>query len=257
VVGGDRAATGTGGVIEADWAATARSAVAHVFVVDIEAPEVTAEDAHHLTRVLRARDGEVVSLADGAGAWRRGVVAGGAVEATGEVLRPPPARPTITIVMAVAKGDRPEWAVQKLTELGVDRIVPLVTARSVVRWDEARAARHLTRWRLVARQAAMQSRALRLPVIDEPVGFAELVAGDRTGLVLAEPGGGAPDLTRPTVLIGPEGGWTPEELAVGFPHVGLLPTVLRTETAAVVAATLLLALRHATAPPGSSLPPGY
>jgi 16S rRNA (uracil1498-N3)-methyltransferase len=156
--------------------------------------------------------------------------------------------------MAVAKGDRPEWAVQKLTELGVDRIIPVTAARSVVRWDPDRADRHLTRWRAVARAAAMQSRRLVLPVVEELVSLPDLLAERHPGVALAEPGGAAPGLDRPTVLVGPEGGWTDEELAGAVPTVDLGPTVLRTETAAVVAGTLLAALRHGIVGPAAALP---
>lgn len=222
----------------------ARTAVAHVFVDDLDDPRLAPDDAHHLSRVLRVRPGETVSVSDGIGGWRRAAFVGtGRLEATGEVVRPPPATPPITIALAVPKGDRAEWAVQKLTELGVDRIVALVTSRGVVRWDPGRAQRHLLRWRAVARHAAMQSRRLCLPEVEGPTSLAELAARGDLRAVLAEPGGAALALDRPAVLIGPEGGWAPEELGCGLPTVELVPTVLRTETAAIAAATLMAALR--------------
>ena len=138
--------------------------MAHVFVEDLAAPRLTPDDAHHLSRVLRVRPGETVSMADGTGGWRPApFLAGGALDAAGDVAHPDRPVPPITIALAVPKGDRAEWAVQKLTELGVDRIVALQTGRGVVRWDAGRAERHLERWRAVARQAAMQSRRLRPP----------------------------------------------------------------------------------------------
>ena len=148
----------------------------------------------------------------------------------------------------MVKGERPEWAVQKLTEIGVDRIVPLQTARSVVRWPLGEADRQLDRLRRVAREAAVQSRRLWLPVVGPVTGLAEAV-GAESGVALASPGGAPPTLDHPTVLVGPEGGWTDDELAWGAPTVSLGPTVLRTETAAVVAGTLLCALRSATVRP--------
>jgi 16S rRNA (uracil1498-N3)-methyltransferase len=132
--------------------------------------------------------------------------------------------------------------VQKLTEIGVDRIVPLAAARSVVRWPAGGA--QLGRLRRVAREAAVQSRRTWLPVVDDVAAFERLAA--EPGAALAHPGGRPPTLDRPVVLVGPEGGWDDAELAGGRSLVGLGPRVLRTETAAVVAGTLLCALRAGT-----------
>jgi 16S rRNA (uracil1498-N3)-methyltransferase len=177
-------------------------------------------------------------VSDGAGGWRR-CRFGPALEPLTEVAREPRPEPWVTVAFAPVKGDRPEWAVQKLTELGVDRIVPLLAARSVVRWAPGGA--HLLRLRRVAREAAVQSRRTWLPVVDDIVDFAA-VAGE-AGAALAHPGGRPPSLDRPTVLVGPEGGWDDTELAAGTSRVGLGPRILRTETAAVAAGTLLCALR--------------
>ena len=222
-------------------------AKAHVFVADLGAPALHAGDRHHLERVLRLRAGEVVTACDGAGRWVtcRFVTGGGpggaGLEIDGVVVVEAAADPPVTVVFAPPKGDRPEWAVQKLTELGVDRIVPLVAARSVVRWTGDRAAGPVERLRRVAREAATQSRRAWLPVVEEPITFAAAAAWP--GAALAVAGGDPPSLERPVVLVGPEGGWDAEELGAGLPTVGLGPNVLRTETAAVVAGTLLVALR--------------
>jgi 16S rRNA (uracil1498-N3)-methyltransferase len=190
-------------------------------------------------------------VSDGAGGWRR-CRFGPALEPLTEVAREPRPEPWVTVAFAPVKGDRPEWAVQKLTELGVDRIVPLLAARSVVRWPAGRG--HLDRLRRVAREAAVQSRRTWLPVVDDVLGFdavaaavaAAAEAAAEGGVALAHPGGGPPTLARPMVLVGPEGGWDDRELAAGLPQVGLGPRILRTETAAVVAGTLLCALRAGT-----------
>lgn len=211
-----------------------------MFVGDLDAPELDPDDHHHLARALRLRPGETVSLSDGRGAWRFGTWTGAGVEPAGETQHESPPVPLVTVAFAPAKGDRPEWTVQKLTEVGVDRIVALATARGVVRWEGERAERHLARLRRVAREAAGQSRRAWLPEVRGVVPVAELVA---EGAALAEPGGDPPSLDRPLVLVGPEGGWAPEELAAGPARVGLGPTVLRAETAAVAAGVLLCALR--------------
>lgn len=223
----------------------AAGARAHVFVDDVDSPEMGPGDRHHLEKVLRLRAGEVVTAADGAGRWRLCRLAAGTgfgLEPDGEVTIEPAPFPELTVAFAPTKGDRPEWAVQKLTELGVDRIVPLVAARSVVRWTGDRAASAVERLRRVAREAAMQSRRAWLPVIEAVAAF-EAVA-PRPGAAMAVGGGAGPTLATRLVLVGPEGGWAPDELSAGLPAVGLGTSgVLRTETAAVAAGTLLTALR--------------
>ena len=179
-------------------------------------------------------------MSDGAGGWRR-CRFGPVLEPVGDVERVPRPQPQVTVAFAVVKGQRPEWAVQKLTEVGVDRIVPLVTARSVVRWAPGESGGPVERLRRVAKEAAVQSRRVWLPVVDPVTTFPALAADD--GAALAHPGGGRPTLDRPLLLVGPEGGWDEAELAAGPPVVGLGPSVLRTETAAVVAGALLCALR--------------
>jgi 16S rRNA (uracil1498-N3)-methyltransferase len=217
----------------------AKKAAAHVFVADLAAPHLNAEDAHHLERVLRLRPGERVTASDGVGgvvACR--FVAGDELELDGVASHEARPEPLITIAFAVVKGDRPEWTVQKLTEVGADRIVPLLTARSVVRWDGDRADKNVERLNRVAQEAAMQSRRSWLPVVERLQSIDEL----DDGVALAQPGGDPPTLDRPLVAIGPEGGWAEREMS-DRPTVGLGPTVLRAETAAIAAAVLLAGLR--------------
>jgi 16S rRNA (uracil1498-N3)-methyltransferase len=217
-----------------------RRSAAHVVVSSLEAPALEAADAHHLARVLRLRDGELVTVTDGAGRWRRCRWIRGGLEPDGPTQVVARAEPSITIGFAPAKGDRPEWTVQKLTEIGVDRIVPLRTARSVVRWEGARAGQAVDRLRRVAREAAMQARRCRLPEVADVAAPAMV-----PDAVLAEPGGGPPSLEHPVVLIGPEGGWSEEELAAAPGTVAVGALILRSETAAVAAAVLLAARRNA------------
>src|SRR5205085_4348243 len=174
-------------------------------------------------------------------------VGAAALEVEGEVVVEPAPTPPVTIAFSPVKGDRPEWAVQKLTEVGVDRIVALVAARTVVRWTGDRGAAVVERWRRVAREAAMQSRRAWLPAVEAPMPFGAAAAWP--GAALAVGGGDPPSLGRPVVLVGPEGGWDPSELDPGLPTVGLGPNVLRTETAALAAGTLLVALRSGLVAP--------
>jgi 16S rRNA (uracil1498-N3)-methyltransferase len=227
--------------------------VPHVFVADVAAPVVDEEDRHHLERVLRVRAGEVVTVADGEGGWREcRYLAGGGLEPSGTAERRARPAPAITVAFAVTKGAKPEIVVQKLTELGVDRIVAFTAGRSVARWDGERAERHVARLRKVAREAAMQCRRAHLPVVEGVVDFATAAA--IPGAALADAGGGPPSLTTPTVLIGPEGGWTEEEWALGLVTVGLGEHVLRAETAAIAAGTLLSSLRSGRVGHAGSLP---
>jgi len=237
------------------------AAAAMVFVDEPRSPVVSAADARHLLDVLRLRPGESVIAADGAGRWVPCVVGAGTtgrgsrgdlasvVVPDGDPVRGVAPRPALTVAFAPVKGDRPEWVVQKLTELGVDQIVPILTQRSVVRWEGDRADRAVERLRKVAMEAAAQSRRLFVPEISGVTSIDEL--GGLTGQPpsLAHPGGTPPSLAQRVVAIGPEGGWTDEELDGGGGLVGLGPTVLRAETAAVVAGTLLCALRAALVAP--------
>jgi 16S rRNA (uracil1498-N3)-methyltransferase len=250
-----------------------RRSVAHVFVDDLDRPALSDKDIHHLARVLRLRVGELVSASDGRGGYRLCEWAGPAAAGAGRHLSPLESptfeaqpEPTLTVAFALTKGEHPALAVQQLTEAGADRIVVMVTDRCVARWDTGGSERQMERLREVARLAAMQSRRCWLPSVEGPVEFSKLAGvGDgtgagagagaadgagggagavpRAGIALAVPDGAPLTLATPTVLIGPEGGWTDGELSSVPNHVGLGPHVLRAETAALAAGVLLAALR--------------
>ena len=216
----------------------------HAFVIDLDHPVLDTDDRHHLQRVVRLRAGDPLTVSDGAGGWRP-CRFGDDLEPTGPVAHQALAGPAITVAFAPVKGDRPELVVQKLTELGIDRIVPFWASRSVVRWDAERAARQVARLRRVAREAAMQSRRCRLPVVEVPTTFD--VVAQRPGVVLAEREGCSPawssSAPAPVVMVGPEGGWTDLERAAVITHVGFGTHVLRAETAAITVAAVLSSLR--------------
>jgi len=201
-----------------------RRSAAHVLVDDIETPQLSDGAAHHLLRVLRVGRHEPVTVTDGHGRWRTCHIDGDNVRASGDVMVAVRHSPR-TIAVAIPKHDRPEWLVQKATELGIGRIVFLHAERSVVIWKADRAARHIDRL------ALMQSRQVWLPEIVGPVPAAEVLPGG----VAAEPGGRNVQSTDRLIAIGPEGGWTPGELALAQDRVGLGEAVLRVETAALVA----------------------
>jgi 16S rRNA (uracil1498-N3)-methyltransferase len=227
------------------------AATAQAFVDDPGHPVLSDADAHHLARVLRLRDGEKVIASDGRGRWaetrwRRGGTLEPLAEA-GAVQFEPPAEPALTVAFAPVKGERPEWVVQKLTELGIDRIVPLFSERGVVRWTGERGKATVERLRRVTRDAAAQSRRVWLPVVCDTMRFADLPSlGEPGEVVLAQLSGDRPTVSQRVVAVGPEGGWSTEELSSGLPTVGFGLSVLRAETAAVTAAALMASLRTGT-----------
>jgi 16S rRNA (uracil1498-N3)-methyltransferase len=192
--------------------------------------------------VLRVRGGEPVSACDGQGGWRWCTLGANGLEPAGEVVVTPAPQPALTVAFALVKGDRPEWIVQKLTELGIDRIVPFESARTVVRWrGTAKEQHHVARLRKVAREAAMQSRRLHLPEVVTVRAVAEVLA--EPAMTVAEPGGETPTAAITAMAIGPEGGFTAEELALASRRIALPGGVLRAETAAIAAGVVLAAVR--------------
>jgi 16S rRNA (uracil1498-N3)-methyltransferase len=226
-----------------------RSTSAHVLVDSdglVAGGEATIDDEteHHLRRVLRLRDGDVVSVTDGQGRWCLAVVVvdGNALRleaSTPVVVESAPTR-TITIAAAMPKGDRLDWMVQKVTELGVDRLVLLHAEHSVVRWKPDRVEHQLARLQRIADEALRQSRRVQRMTIDAPVTATDVLGQ----FVAAEPGGRTLRAGDTAVAVGPEGGWSASELAVCRDRIDLGPTILRTETAAVAVSTLCVAFER-------------
>lgn len=212
--------------------------------------------AGHVTRVLRLRQGAAVTLFNGAGsefAGRIEALQGSQVTVqVGEeraIRRESPL--LLTLAQGVSRGQRMDLVVQKATELGATQLVPVLTERSVVRLEGEPAQRKLVHWRAIAIAACEQSGRNRPPEVTPAIGFAAFLAGtapEATRLILTPSSRlRIPDVPKPThgvtVLIGPEGGLTEEEqeraVAAGFIGVRVGPRVLRTETAALAALTLL------------------
>jgi 16S rRNA (uracil1498-N3)-methyltransferase len=242
------------------------AAAAQVFVEDPAQPVLADEDVHHLARVLRLRDGEEVIVTDGRGRWARTAWRGSAsleavadvagIGGDGAVQSEARAEPVLTVAFAPVKGERPEWVVQKLTELGIDRIVPLRTERSVVRWTGARGQASVEKLRRVAREAAAQCRRVWLPEVTDTLPFSDLSAlGEPGEVVLAQLSGDRPTPMQRVVAVGPEGGWSTDELETGLPTVGFGLSVLRAETAAVTAGAILASLRTGTVAAAGGTPP--
>jgi 16S rRNA (uracil1498-N3)-methyltransferase len=229
--------------------ASLRSAAAHVVVDDVgrdgdSVVLVDDEVEHHLRRVLRLRDGEMVTVTDLAGRWRETTATGSgdrlALSSPGPVhLVPRPDR-SMTLSVAIPKGDRLDWMVQKVTELGVDRIVLLHADRSTTRWDADRAAIQLRRLGRIAVEACRQSRRVWGVTIEGPVDAVTVLPGS----VIGEPGGRRLAVDDTSIAIGPEGGWSGNEIAAAGDTVRLGPNILRVETAAVAATALCVGFGH-------------
>lgn len=214
------------------------------------------EAANHVARVLRLNVGDALTVFDGEGAEYSARIA--AVSRDEVRIVPGERRANeresflrLTLVQSISRGERMDWVVQKAVELGVTRIVPVLTERSVVRLDAAQAHSKQRHWRGIAVSACEQSGRAQLPEITAAVPLAVWLAGLAPGglRVLPSPDGTAglaalpPLAPEVLVLIGPEGGLSEREagavLGSGFRPVRLGPRVLRTETAAVVALALL------------------
>lgn len=242
------------------WCAGA-DAVAHLIVDDLDDEvAVGATDGHHLQRVRRLRVGEPVTAADGAGRWREYTITatrpgGLTLEARSGPVTEPVLDPPLRLACALTKGTQPDAVVRHASELGVDAVLLVVAARSVGRGDHDRAARVLARLRRVAREAAGQCRRARLLTITAAVPLTELTS--RPGLVVADRDGDpAPRLPAPPasgwlVVVGPEGGLTPDERAgLGDPpRLAVGPHVLRAETAVLAAAAALAGHRQSRTAP--------
>ena len=219
---------------------------------------VGGDEARHARKVRRLRAGEPVEVVDGNGTRAIGTVLDSPAEelrvGVQDVQREGTPDPEVTVVQALAKADRGELAVELLTEVGADRIVPWSAQRCVTRWDGQRQERGLQRWRSRARESSKQARRARFPEVtklhtsDDVVG---LIRNARLALVLHEAAAlrlaatTMPDTGEILLIVGPEGGISDEELA-SFTNAGALAvrlgaSVLRTSSAGAVAAAVAMA----------------
>lgn len=221
---------------------------------------ITGDDVKHIVRVMRMEVGEEVIVCDGLGHAFRveltelgdGMVHGRIVE---ELTQSPEARVKVTLAQGLPKGDKMELIVQKGTEVGIARFLPVDMARCIVQYDAKKEQKRRERWQKIAKEAAEQAHRNLVPSIGEPMSYKQLMSSlDGFDLVvvpyegekargLREVLAAHPEAEHICVLIGPEGGIADSEieiaLARGAHPVTLGPRILRTETAGLVAATCI------------------
>lgn len=218
----------------------------HVFCDDLETVELDADDRHHLSRVVRLRPGDPLTVSDAHGRWRSARF-GDTIEPTGPIVVEPEPPYPLGLGIALTKACKPELVVQKATELGIDHIVLFEARHSVAHWDTPKRERNVSRLTRVAREASMQSRQVHIPEIVFVNDLAEVAdTGAMRSLgrpVRADFGGARLAQGHRFVVIGPEGGWNDGE-RTQFPEaVDLGRTVLRAETAALVVAARMVGQR--------------
>lgn len=217
---------------------------------------LTGAEGKHAAVVRRVRVGESVTLGDGSGVWLEALVTDVSasrvdVEITGRTEADTP-EVRLVLVQALAKGDRDELAVQTACELGVDEVVPWQAARSISRWDGPKAVKGRERWATIVREAAKQAHRAWVPQVSAPLTTAQLIArAEGQRMLVLDPtatvrlSSVAADNRDIVLVVGPEGGISPEELqkfeAAGAERVLLGNTVLRTSTAGPAAIAVLSA----------------
>jgi 16S rRNA (uracil1498-N3)-methyltransferase len=226
--------------------------------------QIMGEEAHHLSRVLRVEPGQKFEISDNENVYlaevesaRKDLVSFAIVEqiaAAGPVVR-------TALLASLIKFERFEWMIEKATELGIDRVIPVEAARSE-KGLEAAAQKRLHRWKRIAREASEQSRRARLPLIESPVSLADALR-NQADYRYALDEAGAPSIlsivpeTRRAedhvaLLVGPEGGWTERDraeiAAAGWAAVSLGPQILRAETAAIAGLSIINAAWNVRSP---------
>ena len=221
--------------------------------------EIAGEHARHLSRVLRVKSGQQFEISDNERVWlaevievRKDRVVFSAIEEI-IAIQPPV---VLTLFASLIKFDPLEMIFEKATELGVERIVPIIASRSEKGIEKA-AVKRLRRWQKIVLESSQQSRRVRLPEVELPIPFSKAVSAAADHRYFLEENPGAPAILgqlpegvrrspsdHVALLVGPEGGWTNLErdsaLAAGWKSVSLGPQILRTETAAIAAVAVLM-----------------
>jgi 16S rRNA (uracil1498-N3)-methyltransferase len=213
---------------------------------------IDGDRAHHLGRVLRAQAGQLYELSDGVAVWLGRIESVARDRIQFALLEEIPSQPPavdVILLLSIVKFDSFEWAIEKATELGVGMIVPVAASRSEKALLAA-AGKRLERWEKILVEASQQSRRVRVPGISSPLRLreafneayplgAKVILSERSNAPALRDVLSPATVSQATLAIGPEGGWTDEELtaagALGFREASLGRLILRTETAVVAA----------------------
>lgn len=217
---------------------------------------LTGDDARHLRQVLRAEAGQRYEICDNRSVYLAEIENIRKDEVSFQVLETVPVEESpvrLTLLLALTKFDRFEWALEKATELGAETIVPVEAARSEKGLEHA-APKRLERWRKIVRESSQQARRARMPEVPEPVRLEQALSDTGPHRYFLDEAGGEPLLSavprdraqgdEVRLAVGPEGGWTEEErelaARLGWTRVSLGPMILRAETAAIAASAVVL-----------------
>lgn len=215
-----------------------RNSAAHVIVDDLDSPRLDEADTHHLFRVLRVRDGAVITATNGRGSWRECRARGRELiepvsETMNEVARALP----LGVAFVPVKAEKPENTIRQLVEVGVDEIFVVAPTKRAVAGTRDRLNDRADR---IVREACMQSRRVFIPAVHLGIPLVDVIA--LSGAVVADPDGIVPAVEHRLMIVGPEGGFDTGEIPPSIARVNIGPAVLRAETAALVAGARLVAL---------------
>ncbi|MBJ68424.1 MAG: hypothetical protein CL463_00815 [Acidimicrobiaceae bacterium] len=213
----------------------------HVLLENLETPELSEEKLHHLKKVLRIKPNSLITATDGKGAWGVFNFSGNFLKNVDEIRFEEERRHSLTIAISLTKSGKPDLAVQKLTEIGIDKIVLFPAEHSVPLWDQSKQLKNEQRLQRVTHSALEQSKGIWLPQVTFVSSFVDVAA--LSGVAMADASGVQITESCTCLAIGPEGGWSQSEYAFNLPKVCLSDQVLRAETAAIVAGAMMESFR--------------
>lgn len=215
----------------------------HVLLENLQSPELSEEKLHHLKKVLRSKPNSLITATDGKGAWGIFNFSGDSLENVDQIRFEKERKHFLTIAISLTKSGKPDLAVQKLTEIGIDKIVLFPAEHSVPLWDQSKQLKNEQRLQRVTHSALEQSKGIWLPQVTFVSSFADVAA--LSGVAMADVSGDQVTESCTCLAIGPEGGWSQSEYAFNLPKVCLSDQVLRAETAAIVAGAMMASFRGA------------
>ncbi len=215
-----------------------RNSAAHVIVDDLDSPRLDDADTHHLFRVLRVRDGAVITATNGRGSWRECRARGREhIEPVAETMNEASRALPLGVAFVPVKAEKPENTIRHLVEVGIDEIFVVAPTKRAVAGARDRLNDRADR---IVREACMQSRRVFIPAVHLGIPLVDVIA--LSGAAVADPDGIVPSVEHRLMIVGPEGGFDTGEIPQSTARVNIGPAVLRAETAALVAGARLVAL---------------